>query len=374
MKILYFSATSYADSFFPLVHALQQQGHDVTCLIELYPFSKKSTLFNIQSLKPKDGIYPAMDYPELQVYSQYMDMSKVFIANHTIKQQRFPQNLLMYLKIRKFIKRGNFDVVHTDCILADWSQMLYSANPNVVQTIHDPFPHTGEAYRVAMRKAKKFVLLNENQKEKFIEYYHLNPSQVFSNRFGKFDYLKIFESAEQKEKRNSLLFFGRISPYKGIEYLCEAMNIVRQQIPDASLTIAGGGKMYFDIEPYLKQGGIDLINRYVGMEELVHLLQGHEVVVVPYTDATQSGVVQTAYSLEKPVIATNVGGLGEIVNDGKTGLLVPPREAKALADAIISVLQAPDRLREMKSNIALLFDGNLAWKHIAKHYIEIYKA
>ena len=69
-----------------------------------------------------------------------------------------------------------------------------------------------------------------------------------------------------QQKTKNVLFFGRISPYKGIEYLCEAMMRVREHIPDATLTIAGNGNIYFDISPYEKQEWIDIQNKYISMQ------------------------------------------------------------------------------------------------------------
>ena len=71
------------------------------------------------------------------------------------------------------------------------------------------------------------------------------------------------------------------------------------------------------------------------------------VVVLPYTDASSSGVIPVAYAFEKPVVATNVGGLPEMVENGETGYLVPPRNPQAIADAVISLIENRDQRRRM---------------------------
>lgn len=382
MKILYYSTPSFADCDFPLIKALQETGHDVTYLIALAPYSLKSTLFDIKEQVPENAIIPAICYPELKVYENYMDMSKVYIVNRTIMQDSSLQALMMALRVTRFIKKGKFDVIHTDCMLGMWNLMLYKLfGKKMVLTVHDPFPHTGEIsarkmfnYKMAMQSVHKFVLLNNKQKDKFCETYRVDSKQILINRLGVYDNIRTFISSKVPSYTHNVLFFGRISPYKGIEYLCEAMMKVREQVADATLTIAGGGKMYFDIEPYQKQDWVKVINRYVGMEELAGLLQNCALSVCPYTDATQSGVIMTSYSLCKPVVATNVGGLGEMVENGKTGLLVLPKDVDALADAITALLKDDAKREKMADNIRNdYFVGDKSWKVIAKKYIEFYK-
>lgn len=382
MKILYYSTPSFADCDFPLIKALQETGHDVTYLIALAPYSLKSTLFDIKEQVPENAIIPAICYPELKVYENYMDMSKVYIVNRTIMQDSSLQALMMALRVTRFIKKGKFDVIHTDCMLGMWNLMLYKLfGKKMVLTVHDPFPHTGEIsarkmfnYKMAMQSVHKFVLLNNKQKDKFCETYRVDSKQILINRLGVYDNIRTFISSKVPSYTHNVLFFGRISPYKGIEYLCEAMMKVREQVADATLTIAGGGKMYFDIEPYQKQDWVKVINRYVGMEELAGLLQNCALSVCPYTDATQSGVIMTSYSLCKPVVATNVGGLGEMVENGKTGLLVLPKDVDALADAITALLKDDAKREKMADNIRNdYFVGDKSWKVIAGKYIEFYK-
>lgn len=382
MKILYYSTPSFADCDFPLIKALQKAGHDVTYLIALAPYSLKSTLFDIKEQVPENAIIPAISYPELKVYESYMDMSKVYIVNRTVKKDSSLQALMMALRVTRFIKKGKFDVIHTDCMLGMWNLMLYKLfGKKMVLTVHDPFPHTGEIsarkmfnYKMAMQSVHKFVLLNNKQKDKFCETYRVDSKQILINRLGVYDNIRTFISSKVPSYTHNVLFFGRISPYKGIEYLCEAMMKVREQVADTTLTIAGGGKMYFDIEPYQKQDWVKVINRYVGMEELAGLLQNCALSVCPYTDATQSGVIMTSYSLCKPVVATDVGGLGEMVENGKTGLLVLPKDVDALADAITALLKDDAKREKMADNIRSdYFVGDKSWKVIAEKYIGFYK-
>ncbi|HEY6563136.1 MAG TPA: glycosyltransferase, partial [Pirellulaceae bacterium] len=86
-------------------------------------------------------------------------------------------------------------------------------------------------------------------------------------------------------------------------------------------------------------------NHWIGDRERSELFQRATIVVLPYTEATQSGVVPVAYTFGKPVIATTVGGLPECVEHERTGLLVPPRDSSALADAIVTLLSDPAKCR-----------------------------
>ncbi len=148
---------------------------------------------------------------------------------------------------------------------------------------------------------------------------------------------------QMPDQRRILLFFGFVRPYKGLEYLIQALAQVRHQL-DVHLLVVGeiwGSQAYY--ERYAAEFGvadaITFINRYVPNEELPAIFSVADVVVLPYISATQSAVVQLAFSFGKPVITTNVGGLPEVVKDGMTGLIVPPQDATALAHAIVRYFQ-----------------------------------
>lgn len=381
MRILYISSPSFADCDFPLIKEFQKLGHDITYLIKLTPYSLKSTLFNIEKQLPFNDIIPASMYEELSLYSNYFDLSQTYIINRTSTKDSGLESLKMSLRLYYFIKNGKFDVIHSDIFFSFSEIILYRFRNKLVQTFHDPLIHSGESsfkskiFRtLAVKNASKIILLNENQRKAFVEAFGIDDKRVFVNRLGIYDCINVFNFNKSTDlKTKKILFFGRISPYKGIEYLVEAMMNVHERIPESELIIAGGGKLYFDFSKYKNVEYITLINRYVGMDELANLLYESQVVVCPYTDATQSGVVMTAFAMNKPVIATNVGGMSESISDNHTGLLIAPKDVLALADAIVRILSDDSFGKRTADFInSEYYQGEKSWKSIVNKYVKCY--
>jgi glycosyltransferase involved in cell wall biosynthesis len=147
--------------------------------------------------------------------------------------------------------------------------------------------------------------------------------------------------------RRNLLFFGFVRPYKGLEHLLRAM---LELGPEHHLVVVG--EFYEPREKYAAlldalsaRGQLTLVDRYVPNEEVPSWFGMADLVIVPYLNATQSGIVQMAYGFGLPVVATRVGGLPEVVEDGRTGYLVPPGDAGALAAAIRRYFDEADPAR-----------------------------
>ncbi|MBR6469194.1 MAG: glycosyltransferase family 4 protein [Lachnospiraceae bacterium] len=140
-----------------------------------------------------------------------------------------------------------------------------------------------------------------------------------------------------------LLFFGLVRPYKGLKHLLDALKIIKEKDPknsqDLLLLIAGdfsGSRPEYD-EIIARHGIADLISitdGHIPISEVEKFFAACDLVVLPYEDATQSGVIQVAYSFDKPVLATRVGGLPDVVFDGETGYLVDPKRPDLIADSI----------------------------------------
>lgn len=163
-----------------------------------------------------------------------------------------------------------------------------------------------------------------------------------------------------------LLFFGFIRPYKGLEVLLQAM--AKLQDMDVHLTVAG--ECWGDPTNILKLaeagGKTETLLRYLDDKQTASLFQRADVVVLPYLSATGSGVIPLAYHYNKPVIATRVGGLPDVVLHGETGWLVEPGNIEALADAIRQA--AAYDLSAMTTHIEQL-KQRLSWKSLASTVI-----
>ena len=159
-------------------------------------------------------------------------------------------------------------------------------------------------------------------------------------------YAELGDAASEPTTRQSgahILFFGNIRGYKGLDVLLRALALVQDKI-DVTATIAG--EFYVNPRPYREMAtslGIERrltwCDHYIPNEEVPPLFCAADLVVLPYTHATQSGVVPLAYHFGVPVVASDVGGLAEVIEDGVSGRLVPPGDPTALAAAIVDYFQ-----------------------------------
>lgn len=144
-------------------------------------------------------------------------------------------------------------------------------------------------------------------------------------------------------KQRYMLFFGLIRDYKGLDLLLKAYSDSRFRKMNVKLIVAGefysGSEKYFEMEKELGlEGMIVWKSDFVPDSEVRFCFGAADIIVQPYKSATQSGVTQIAYHFEKPMLVTNVGGLAEIVPDGKVGYVVEPDSAQ-IADALVDFFE-----------------------------------
>jgi glycosyltransferase involved in cell wall biosynthesis len=167
---------------------------------------------------------------------------------------------------------------------------------------------------------------------------------------------------------DTILFFGFVRPYKGLNDLLRALPHVLQRRP-VTLLVAGefwGGSEAFrrQVHELGLEAAVRCVDRYIPNEDVGLYFSSADLVVLPYLSGTASGVVQMAYGLEKPVVATAVDGLRDVVEDGRTGYLVPPGEPAALADAIVRFFEN-DKEKEFSENIRQ-YKQRFVWQRLVE--------
>ena len=175
-----------------------------------------------------------------------------------------------------------------------------------------------------------------------------------------------------------LLFFGMIKPNKGLIHLLRAMPEVLRAIPDARLLIAGEQVESFDnYRATMLQLGIEhaVITRlgYVRDEDVGAYFQSADVIVLPHTEVSLSGVAWTALGFGRPIIGTNVGGLPDLVEEGMNGVLVAPGSPTALSQAIIRMLGDRELLERMGERGRTAFAAQYSWAKTANQTLQLYR-
>ena len=220
---------------------------------------------------------------------------KIFVCHNVFPHERFPMDRFL---TKLVLKRGAAYITHSEKDAADLKQVVKSP---IYETTVLPVHNAFKIQDMSKEQAKQ-------------------------------------EAGIAPEKK-ILLFFGFVRDYKGLRHIISAMPEIVKYDPNIELWVVG--EFRSDKETYLEQikksgvsDNIKIVDGYIPDSGIEKYFAAADIVVLPYESATQSGIVQIAYGFEKPVIATKVGGLPEVVLDGKTGYIVPPKDHKALAEAV----------------------------------------
>jgi glycosyltransferase involved in cell wall biosynthesis len=258
----------------------------------------------------------------------------------------------------------------------------------LVATFHDIEPHPGEdrlldigslLYRLTLFMSRaltdRIFVHGRALKKTLVENYRVPREKVHVIPIGEHEVAPFVKFREEGREPDGLrvLFFGRIHRYKGLDYLIRAEPLITQEVPGARLVIAGAGEDFGRYEAMMaNQDAFEVYNYRIPYEEGARLFQQASVVVLPYVEASQSGVIPTAYGFRKPVVVTDAGSLPEVVDDGKTGYIVPSRDPEALAGAIVSLLKDPAACRRMGEQGYMKLKTDMAWSTIVQSILAVY--
>ena len=306
-------------------------------------------------------------------------------------RKRDPRNVLAQFRLSRMLRKGRYDLIHLQYEW-EWSQMLFRPllrKTPLVFTVHDPYQHVGYSpFLVAymdilqaffVKRAARLVVHGETMKASLLRRYkYLDPGIVLSHLHGdpSLDAIAGKPAAEAPAGApdgNIVLFFGNIRPNKGLPWLVKAEPLIAATVKDFKIHIVGRCADASYKKHISNPGRFIITEEFVPHDAVAGIFRSASVVVLPYISATQTGVIPLAYGFGIPVVATAVGGLVDVVENGKTGFLVEPRNERALAEAISKILLDRDLQLRMGRAAREFAETRLSWDAAAKITMEAYK-
>lgn len=316
-----------------LARQLQAEGHTVEVIT-----------FTLQ--------YPSFLFPGKTQYS-----TEKAPTDLRISQQVHSCNPFNWIKVGRRIRKMQPDMLIT-CYWMAFFAPCYGMIQRTVQRngktrcialVHNMIPHEPSILDKLfapffVRHTDGFVALSESVVQDINRFDHDTkpktsyPHPIYDHYGEQMSKEEACQALHLKPENQYMLFFGLVRAYKGLDLLLDAFGKVKDQLPNLQLIIAG--EFYEEEDKYRAQiannGLTDRViikNEFVADADLRKYFGAADLIVQPYKSATQSGVTQVAFHFEKPMLVTNVGGLGEIVHDHKMGYAVEPN-AEAIAQAL----------------------------------------
>jgi glycosyltransferase involved in cell wall biosynthesis len=221
--------------------------------------------------------------------------------------------------------------------------------------------------RVLREKSDKIFVHWDKLKEEVTKQYWVSTEKVVSIVHWNFNFLKDKYSKWWEILKNNFLFFGRIVDYKWLDLLLDSLEQIKKEIPNFRLTIAWP----WSLENYKNQiekfkENISVYNFSIDAKDNYKYFETCEFVVLPYKDATWSGVVPAAYAFYKSVIVTNVWELANAVENWKTWIILEEKSIAELAESIIFMLKNKEKVIEMWKEGRKYSESVLGWKGVVE--------
>lgn len=349
--------------------------------------------FEDYSIELINSLSELVDLTVIQPEKTYLKCRKYINSNINIQyfkkyRIRDPRNLFSMRSMSQMVKRINPDILHVQETNDPWYDLTLLTNRAfpLVTTIHDVYRHPGDrdlipgsdfTRRIAIFRSRQLIVHGNKQKDQLHERFpellgrvNVIPHGELGTLYKRF----VDQHHSSPREQSSLLFFGRIWPYKGLSYLLEAMSLVIKEIPNVRLTIAGRGENLEQYSSILSdKKHFTVLNRFISPAEVTKLFLQSTAVVLPYIEASQSGVASLAFGLGTPIIASNIGGLSEMIHHNKDGLLVPPRDVHQLAKSIIYLLKNHQIQDKIQVATSTRCETDLKWSNIASQTLDVYQ-
>lgn len=377
----------FTGSTFPLAKALLNRG----CQVDIYLLNYNK----IEELEAFDCEYEPHRYgveeiPQKEWYNMYLYLDTIETVR--LFSLKFPRPFLTVpvlrsivscyttifdAKVARFMNRQCYDVVNF--IGAYFSQNYLSIikrlNCKVVFSLHEVCNHSAPDYlhptallNYLIKTQKDLIVYSDNSYRCLLNYSGLNVSKVKRLNFGLFNsYTTLHPSHKFSLPMDYILYFGNILPYKGLSILYEAFKKIEN--PDVKLVVAGKGD-----DPCLHDLKNDkrciVINKRICNQEVCELIKGCLFVVCPYISMSQSGLPQTVYTFNKPIIASDLDGFKEVISHDENGMLFKTGDAEALSHCMKTLLNNTAMYQKMAQKVSEFETTHrtFSWDYIAQEF------
>lgn len=387
---------SYMDSTLPLMQELCRAGYDIDlyfCLFNKNTRNATGLNFVINQTLKYGGIYELdygksigcrfiLNYPSSHIY--IYQGTKTGSNSSSIKKAI--AQLICKYKLHSLAKRintNNYDFVELigPDVFVMWLHKMLKVK-NVLMSFHEVFLNhynnkiLHPTVEYSIKNSLRIRTFSESVKKDILQYSSQSNINISVIPFGLYNCYKEFNNANVNLDipfANYILFTGFIVPYKGLSFLYDS---IRDSLEKGSLNLVVAGK---GNDPCLsklsKYQNVKMINRWISNSEMVYLIRHCRFIVCPYLSASQSGIPQTSFVYHKPIIATNVGGFSDIIDDGVSGYLVNKDSCKELKNKIIHLYQDDNDYNKMTVFIENFekMKPYYSWKRIINEYIELNK-
>jgi glycosyltransferase involved in cell wall biosynthesis len=332
--VIYYTQLYFLDSAIETIKCIKYDL-DIHLIIEISKDSILSTVLEIDMHKIKSGfndIYSiTKDSNSPMLTSIFSNIKSVQVFYFSSRRTFNLHTLYQTLDLAAYMKALRPLTIHFDSTsLRAFGTNLILRGIRVIVTIHDPLPHSGE-YSWKIKVSQYLYLLYSSKIILYSKYARSLFRSAFPSKFAISDHIHLLPysyisltQSHYESNNNYILFFGRLSLYKGLDLLLDSIPYVLMENPGARIMIAGKPDNGFTLPVSLLRNEVLYISRYLEVTELRDLIRNAKFIVCPYRDATQSGVLMTAFAMHKCVVATNVGSFPEYIFHDHNGLLSYP--------------------------------------------------
>ncbi|MFQ5685362.1 MAG: glycosyltransferase family 4 protein [Candidatus Scalindua sp.] len=298
---------------------------------------------------------------------------RLFTLPSLVRRLSFKNDLPAFISIYRLIKRISPHIVHTHTSKAGALGRLAAYLAGAPIIIHSPHGHVFHSYygpvmtrifvfaeKISSFMTNKIVALTKREKEEHLEVGIASPEKFAIIHSGVMLDELVNKSIDAKTKKNELGIppgynvvgtIGRLVPIKGYKYLISAAKKIIEEIDKTVFVIVGDGYLKSELEKHAEALGVRKNIIFTGWRsDASEILCLFDIFVLPSLNEGMGRVLIEAMALGKPVVASSVGGILDLVRNGENGILVPPRDSDALGEAILQLIRNKDMAGELGKN------------------------